>query len=447
MKYLYYTLLLLLLVSPGCQEDDDGQADVDADGLTPGIRNLIPPEILEKMEALGMPIYGGQNPPLLEGTYTVSPFVIEASSHPNDFIGQRLSDYTVTFREQDNENLTIVVDYVNGPEAGAGVGGFIVGEGCNFTVVADIDSVRLRGGVAQASYVLSGTLLDDEAALGGGIFKFRLANLMIDDNGDPNNVFIEEGEGRVVVDKDGYSPRDGTPVLDWKEQVPDCPCAYDPGIDGTEDRCGEWLVCGEASQEHHYGATYEIRWIPPANGAPGQQCTYDSTGALITGGIAAGSPDRVSPRACGFDWGLITNGVTPESIIGHVCQDVVPWGDTGNDAACIGQANARPVSCATYLAQWPANVPDGCPENIVSGIEHLSRMVNRMHCADVTTLLRVVARSPYISDDTKAFFAGDTDVMPDDIAEQLQRHLDSGVCVRIMEEEPCRVMEEAVRWL
>jgi hypothetical protein len=35
------------------------------------------------------------------------------------------------------------------------------------------------------------------------------------------------------------------------------------------------LDCGEANQDYHYGATYEVRWVPEDNDEPGQQCTYD----------------------------------------------------------------------------------------------------------------------------------------------------------------------------
>ena len=441
-RYNLCSLFILLLLTT-CQKEKYSPV-VDANGLTREINDIIPPDILEKMRELGMPIYGGQDPPLLEGTYTASTFVLESSSHPGDFVGKTFSDYVVTFSEQNNDALTIRVDYRNGDESGSGIGGFIVGDGCNFTVVVDIDSTRTRRSVAKATQVLSGTLLDEDSALGAGIFKFRFANMMIDDNGDPYNELIENGQGRVITDKDGYSPREGTPVLDWKDQVPDCPCTYDPGLNGKEERCGEWLDCGEASQLHHYGARYEIRWIPPSNGSPGQQCTYDTERRLITGGIAAGSPDRVSPRACGFDFGIISNTVSPESVIGHVCEDVVPWGDTGNRALCIGRF-VRPVSCRDYLANWPANQPAGCADNIVNGIAHIERMVRNMHCADVTILLKTIATSTTVDRAAKDFIAGTSPDPPADLREQLQAHLDAAVCERINTVEPCRVLRVALR--
>ena len=40
----------------------------------------------------------------------------------------------------------------------------------------------------------------------GGIMDYEFINLMLDDNGDPQDVWIENNTGRLLIDSDGFSP-------------------------------------------------------------------------------------------------------------------------------------------------------------------------------------------------------------------------------------------------
>lgn len=160
----------------------------------------------------------------------------------------------------------------------------------------------------------------------------------------------------------------------WYNSLPPCPCNYEEvqQLDETTDPQGKWLDCGEASQTYHYGATFEVRWAPAADGQPGQQCTYDENGALITEGIAAGSPDKVSPQSCGFDihvlWHL-------GSLLQHKKADVDTW---------------KEKPCIAYLAHWPANNASHCQPNPVTPISHMQQLVGNMSCEEITALFKVV---------------------------------------------------------
>lgn len=204
MKIRTQFVLALLLVSglafSSCKKDSKKDNKVDDNGLTQDINQLIPDSILTIMQNLGMPINGGETPPSLEGTYFASPFVLKSSNIPSDTPGYTFADYTVTFYEQNNDQLSIKMDYTNGPESGSGLGGFIVGAGDKFSVFAEVNSTYSIYS-AKLVHVISGTLT------GTGITGLYFANFMIDNNGNPGAVWIENGEGRVIYDSDGSSPK------------------------------------------------------------------------------------------------------------------------------------------------------------------------------------------------------------------------------------------------
>ncbi len=204
MKKITYPLMAMFLtvvvLTAGCKKDKEKDSKVDDNGLTAQINNLIPDSILTKMVNLGMTINGGETPPALNGAYLASPFILKASNVPNDYVGYAFADYTVTFYDQNNDDLTIKVDYVNGPESGSGLGGFVVGSDSKFTVFAEVNS-EYYGYTAKMVHVVSGTLT------GTSIQNLYFANFMLDNNGNLGGLWIANGEGRVIYDSDGSSPK------------------------------------------------------------------------------------------------------------------------------------------------------------------------------------------------------------------------------------------------
>lgn len=191
-------LLIGFLFITSC-EKEKVTPKVDENGLTKEITDLVPQEILDEMEELGMPIHGGAAPPLIEETFLGTPFILLSSNRPGDVPGQEFADYQVTFYGQDNDDLSIMVNYKSGPENGTGLGSFIVGENGYFSVFVELNTTHTNGSTAQQVSVISGKLVSN------GIEDMHLAAFMIDDNGDPEDVWIENGEGRVIHDEDGFS--------------------------------------------------------------------------------------------------------------------------------------------------------------------------------------------------------------------------------------------------
>lgn len=205
MKRITFNLVALAfifsLLVAGCKKDDKKEDDkVQENGLTEDINKLIPDSIFRAMVDLGMPIHRGGTPPMLAGSFIATPFILKATNVPNDYtIGYQFGDFNVKFYEQDNEKLTVKLDYSSAGETGSGVGGLIVGSNNKFSIFAEVSTTRL-GYTASTVWLISGEKKDD------GIHDFHAALFMINNNGN-SVAFIKNGQGRVFYDADSISQK------------------------------------------------------------------------------------------------------------------------------------------------------------------------------------------------------------------------------------------------
>jgi hypothetical protein len=172
-------------------------------GLTEDIQNLVPEEIVNAMQDLGLPLNGGNTPPLIEGTYKIQPVVLKGTNIANDFaIGHTFTPVYITFSQQNNGNLTLKADETAGTSVSTGTGAFIVGEGDRFSVFINFTTTHTETNTtSKVVEVYSGTVSPD------GIRDCTFSLFMVDDGGDPYNNLIENGSGRVFWDTDGLSER------------------------------------------------------------------------------------------------------------------------------------------------------------------------------------------------------------------------------------------------
>ncbi len=200
----FIAMLLALSVS-SCIDRDDEYGYLDADGLTIAVRSVVPQSIIEEMKTLGFPIYGGDNPPNIEGSFLLSPYLLLDSNISTDDVGHEFSDYIYTFYNQDAAALTLELNYENdnGQLNGEGTGGYIVGDGAYFTTFFNTYDIKANGSESETVRAISGKLV------AGGIEDVHVSIFMIDDYGDVNDDLIEIGEGRVLYDSDAFSERVG----------------------------------------------------------------------------------------------------------------------------------------------------------------------------------------------------------------------------------------------
>ncbi len=219
---------------------------------------------------------------------------------------------------------------------------------------------------------------------------------------------------------------------EWYEKLPACPCTYEEAKDVLASVCtgGEWINCNKNTllPNYHYGATYEVRWVPNISEKPGQQCTYDSQGKLITSGIAAGSPDKDSPDICGIG-DIINESTFPDP--GHYLKDVIPWG---------GALGISGIPCWEYLQKWPSNNENGCPENSVTDIQHMLLMLVDMDCEEVTSLFKIADNTSSINPDLRNYIHGTLNYTPSNLIELLTQLESIADC----NEFDCDVIQTAI---
>lgn len=176
-----------------CKKDDYKH------GLSVDIQNIVPDTLFQKIIDLGMPINTGFAPPNIENIFQASPFVQDTSNIPNDPSGFLFTDFNVEFFNQDSSKLTIGVSFVNGPEVGKNLDGFISGDGTNFSVF--LKQITSSGDKqAELVQIISGTRTNT------GIKNFHYAVFMLNNFGNANKYWIENGQGRIIYDSDGDSP-------------------------------------------------------------------------------------------------------------------------------------------------------------------------------------------------------------------------------------------------
>jgi len=195
-KYLSLFFLSMILFT-SCSADDDGYSG-DFDGTMASISDFVGSDLLTVMTDLGLVLYPGENPPVIEGDYLVSPTVLENSTIETDSIGRLFPDHSMTFYDQ--KNLRLKFSARGGIQNDTGAGAFISGSGNTISVFLVIRS-EVNGLPVDGIYVISGRLEEE------GIYDFQNAAFMKDNHGNPGGVFMENGEGRIFADGDGLVER------------------------------------------------------------------------------------------------------------------------------------------------------------------------------------------------------------------------------------------------
>ena len=206
-QFLPSIFILMLLIS--CElvdtEEDvyDDENPIEFNGSIESIEDFFNPNIVNSLQELGFIIHPGNTPPtIIDGTYLASPFILQNTSVPGDNIGSTFEDYIIDFFNQDSNALTIDFTSENGIQTSSGYGSYISGSGNQFSIFLKTNTTA-QGETAQFAYAISGRVVEN------GIANFQLANLMLDDNGDPGGFWIENNTGRLLHDSDGFSPLQG----------------------------------------------------------------------------------------------------------------------------------------------------------------------------------------------------------------------------------------------
>lgn len=192
------------------KSDNNGEDQVEfIDGISRDILEFVSEEELTILEdTLGVQIYRGNNPPQINGSYKMSPVLLNKSNVPNDVgEGHRFADVYLKFYNQNDELFTIDIDQVETNistgetiSTSVGVGSYVIGSGNGFSIFAKIHTTQPTGEESIVLQLYTGILSEN------GVSKYQSALLMLDNNGH-DDILIANGTGRSFVDGDEFSER------------------------------------------------------------------------------------------------------------------------------------------------------------------------------------------------------------------------------------------------
>ncbi len=211
---LYSIVAILAIIIASCCIDYGSGVDWDDYGdygggiyggnssrnLSADIINIVSDDVLDVIEGLGMPIYDGHNPPDLEGIFLEDPHELQASNRNDDQIGKVYDQYKFKMSQQNNNDLTLSLDYKSGSSVGNSTRSYISGSGKRFSVFFEVLAEK-QGYQAKMVRVISGKMTDE------GIKNCQIALFMVNNYGDPGDVFLDNGKGRIFSDSDNIAER------------------------------------------------------------------------------------------------------------------------------------------------------------------------------------------------------------------------------------------------
>lgn len=187
--------LVLFIASCGKKETVD-----PTKGFSQQIQNIVPQTIIDSLKIKGMPINEGTVPPNIEGIFISSPhsLVVPYGKDDSYKVGDIFSDLIMKFSNQKADG-SVNIETKNSGATSTGVGGFIAGNGNNFTIFAELNYVS--GSVtAKQIRVFSGEITSD------GIKNFY-TTILIKEKNDPSNTLFPVGKSRIIKDSDGLASK------------------------------------------------------------------------------------------------------------------------------------------------------------------------------------------------------------------------------------------------
>lgn len=163
------------------------------------VREVIPDRYLDIFEG-HMPIYYGHTPPIIEGTYLISPDIMLFST-AGGYDLNPFADGYFKFTDQNSLNDTVHYEYTStGTEFESSYKSILTGSENNFTVF--FKTTGTCAGIRFEEVILISGTIDST-----GISNLYHGFVMLDKGRDWYNVLVPIGAVRVFKDGDEHSPR------------------------------------------------------------------------------------------------------------------------------------------------------------------------------------------------------------------------------------------------
>ena len=180
----------------------------DAEAFDERITQEIPVEYLTKMRE-HMPIYSGNTPPVIEGTFAVKPNLCEYSSVIDRYEGKIMATTVVNFYDQNTTANTVMFRYEELDDNDGSVMATtlpaeakVLGKGDNFTIFVIVEETDNFNVWTKMAEIHSGTVTAE------GIKDYYNGVLMLDKSDDKAGPKMSVGTFRIFKDKDGLAEPD-----------------------------------------------------------------------------------------------------------------------------------------------------------------------------------------------------------------------------------------------
>ena len=161
------------------------------------ITQQIPAEYLSKVSAY-MPIYSGNTPPNIEGSYLLNPLTVVYDETGHYHVGKVISDMFIRFSGQNVTQNTLSYDMKQGNSTGNSDKVVILGKGNQFTAFF-IETGTSMGISTKAANIYSGTVTAT------GLKDITFGYIFIEKGVDPNHDLMDVGKVRIFKDGDRMS--------------------------------------------------------------------------------------------------------------------------------------------------------------------------------------------------------------------------------------------------
>jgi len=161
------------------------------------ITQEIPVEYLSKMSAY-MPIYSGNTPPNVEGTYEISPYTTVYDQTGYYDVGKSIKDKIIKMYNQDMTKNIVQWEERQGDSHSTATDVALLGSGKDFTAFF-ITTGTSSGISTKRATIISGTWTSE------GIKNFYYGFVMLEKGADPDHKLMDVGYCRIFKDGDAIS--------------------------------------------------------------------------------------------------------------------------------------------------------------------------------------------------------------------------------------------------
>ncbi len=190
---------IFTIVLSGCKKGKNTTTK-DEEVFTKEILNIIPKETIDSLRKWGMVINEGKTPPNLEGSYYTNNSNCFFDNSSFVHLGKWRGNYTYKFYNQNNDDLTVAIDYkIDGKtDTASGVGSFLSGSGNKFSAFFVTKGVA-RGINYKSVTIISGSKTAD------GIVDWTDCLRIMEKDPDPTKILIETGGTRIFKEDDAIA--------------------------------------------------------------------------------------------------------------------------------------------------------------------------------------------------------------------------------------------------